>query len=407
MNFFANTGAVAVSIRAAREDDTDRIVEIHISCYPDERTAAQRRLNFVQNAMGRFDDLRVAERDGRVVGHGFGFSLAAWFGGVSVPIVGVASVGVAPEARGSGVGRAIVSELEREGRSRGAVLAVLHPFRHTFYRALGYADVTPQRRLVVDPRAVPEAWVTAARDAPLRAADANDTTAIVELHRGCARRALGWIERPSSLWGRIFASERLPIVMLGDTGYVAFEVVQSEPHAKTVVRVRELVTAHAEARRTLWGFLGMQAGQADEVQIEVADDDPIAFALTDIDGNRRGDAVVEHALGTVVAGPMVKALDVKAALEARGYPSDGESIFDLGHGPSLRVTAKSGRASVRLEEAPAGAVKTDARTLTSMAFGGLGVRGALALGLAHGDDAALASADALLGGPPFHTLDRF
>ena len=367
---------MGLSIRSAAEHDLDRIIEIHTCCYPDDRTAAQRRLNFVQNPWGRLEDLRVAEPDGRIVGHGFGFELQGWFGGVRVPMVGIASVGVAPEARGRGVGRAIVSGLEEGGRARGALIALLHPFRHGFYAALGYADVTPMRRLVVDPRAVPSAWASAARQAPLHAASAADLPSIQEAHEQAAQRALGWIDRPQSLWVRMLTSERLHFIVLERAGYIAFEVLQSEPHSKTVLLVRELVGRTPEAWRTLWGFLGTQAGQVSEVAIEVADDDPIFFALTDVDGTRHGDARVEHDLGVVVAGPMIKMLDAVAALRVRGFTKNA-------------------------------AVRADPRTLTSIAFGGLAPRDAARLGLLDADDADLAEMDATLHGPPFHTLDRF
>lgn len=399
MNFFANTGAVALSIRAAREDDLDRIVEIHSSCYPDDRDGGRRRLNFQQNPLGTLGDLRVAEQGGRVVAHGFGFPLGVWFGGTSVPSVGIASIGVAPEARGAGVGRALVAHLEAEARARGAVLAVLHPFRYAFYRTLGYADVSPNRRLRVDPRAVPRDWVESARHASLRAATGDDVARLGELHRRSARRTTGWLERPGALWTRILTNERVHVVVLGDAGYVAFELLQTAPHARTTLDVRELVADHPEARRTLWGFLGMQAGQVAELEIEVSDDDPITFALTDADGGRFGDATVEHALGIVVAGPMVRVLDVGGALAARGWSRDGQlslAVDDVAY----RLVVRDGRAAVRREGSAA--LRLDARTLASVAFGGLRVRDAVALGLAHGDDA-----DGMLAGPPFHTLDRF
>ena len=100
-----------------------------------------------ENAFGKLADLRVAEQGGHVVGHGLGFALKAWFGGRPVQTVGIASVGVAPEARGMGVGSAIVSGIERHGQAGGAVLSMLHAYRHAFYAKRGYAEVTPKKRL--------------------------------------------------------------------------------------------------------------------------------------------------------------------------------------------------------------------------------------------------------------------
>jgi predicted acetyltransferase len=377
-------------IRPATEADLDRLVEIHTVSYPDDRGAAARRLNFVQNALGRLEDLRVAERDGRVVGHAFGFDLASFFAGRAVPTLGIASVAVAPEARGTGIAAELLTGLEAEARGRGALLCILHAFRHGFYARRGYADVMPNVRLACDPRAVPAAWVKRARDAKLHGA--NDAKAVVAMYEAAALRSTGWLRRPETRWTRLFASERRQFVVLDASesrrpasggsvdggGYVSFETGQQEPHGKTRLYVHELVALDDEARRTLWGFLGMQVGQVVEIVIEVARDDAIAFALTDVDGARFGTEDVEHTLGRVVAGPMIRMLDTTKALAARGID---RSVLD--------------------------GVVIDERVLASVAFGGLRLREAVQLDLAHGEPDAIARADAALAIPPFFTVDRF
>ncbi|HEY1959845.1 MAG TPA: GNAT family N-acetyltransferase [Polyangiaceae bacterium] len=392
-----------VTLRAATESDLDRLIEIHTACYPDERGAAARRLNFVENALGRLGDLRVAERGRQLVGHAFGFSLGAWFGGASVRALGVASVGVAPEARSSGVGAALVRGLEEEARASGAVVSILHAFRQGFYARLGYANVAPNRRLACDPRAVPRAWVDQARRSGIRAASGKDAEKIIALYTQAARTTTGWLDRAENLWRRRLASERIRFYVLEDAGYVAFETWQREPHAATRILVRELAATGDEARRVLWGFLGMQAGQAQEIEIELADDDPILFALGDVDGARAGDERVEHALGRVVAGPMIKLLDARAALAARGWPRDGEA--SLRAPDAFRIVVRDGRASLDDRASDPLVMQPDA--LASIAFGGLRARDASRLGLASGSEAAISRADALLASPPFFTVDRF
>lgn len=364
-------------IRPATEADLDRLVEIHMASYPDDRGAPARRLNFVQNAMGQLEDLRVHERDGRILGQGFGFDLAAWFAGRAVPILGIASVAVAPEARGTGVATELLAGLEDEARGRGALLCILHAFRHGFYARRGYADVTPNVRLACDPRAIPPAWVKAARDAKLTTK--VKLPKIVAMYDEACKRATGWLRRPETLWARRFANERRHYVLLEHGGgYVAFETTQREPHAETRLLVHELVARDDAARRVLWGFLGMQSGQVAEIDVEIAQGDPTTLALTDIDGARHGEEDVEHALGQVVAGPMIKLLDRKRALAARG----------------LRQKSIEG-------------VTIDDRALASVAFGGFSLRDAVALDLARGKKKDVARADEALHIPPFFTLDRF
>jgi len=367
-------------IRPATEADLDRLVEIHMASYPDDRGAPARRLNFVQNAMSRagdpLRDLRVLERGGRIVGQAFGFDLAAWFAGRAVPVLGIASVAVAPEARGSGVAAELLRGLEDEARGRGVFMCMLHAFRHGFYARRGYADVTPNVRLACDPRAIPKEWVELARGAKLRTS--HDAKSIVSMYDKAAKRAVGWLRRPKTLWTRRFASERRHYVVHGKAGYVAFETTQREPHAETRLLVHELVAYDDATRRVLWGFLGMQAGQVTEIDVEIARDDPTPLALTDIDGARFGTEDVEHTVGELVAGPMIKLLDRKRALAARGV--------------ALRSIA---------------GVELDDRALASVAFGGLPLADAVALGLARGAERTIQRADAALRTPPFFTLDRF
>lgn len=60
----------------------------------------------------------------------------------------LARVAVLPEARGSGIGRALVRKIEAAAREMGLSRLVLHPHAHLerFYRDLGYRTVpgTPQ-----------------------------------------------------------------------------------------------------------------------------------------------------------------------------------------------------------------------------------------------------------------------
>ncbi len=395
-----------VSIRGATEADLDRLVEVHGASYPDERNAAARRLNFTQNPLGRLRDLRVAALGKRIVGHGFGFSLRAHFGGAAVPVLGIASIAVAPEARGQGVARALMTKLEKEARARGAVLSILHAFRHRFYARLGYGVVAPNQRLACDPRAIPRAWIDAARAAHLRAASAPDVKTIVRIHADAAKNETGWLARPESLWTRMLTREHVHFVMAGDAGFIAFEMSQREDHDETRIIVRDFAARDDATRRALWGFLGMQADQAAAIEIETRIDDPIAFALTDIDGGRFGTSRVEHDLGGVVAGPMVRMLDPRAALSARGFLADGEIDLVVDKKP-MRVVARGGKASIRKGETR-GALTVSAQTLASIAFGGLRVADAARLGLVRARSTeTIAAADALFRIPPFFTVDRF
>ena len=89
------------SFRPATEDDLERLVEIHLGAFPDPRSNEARLRNFARNPLGTLSDLWVLVEGGVLVAHAFLFPLEAWFGGRRVAVGGIATVGVAPEARSS------------------------------------------------------------------------------------------------------------------------------------------------------------------------------------------------------------------------------------------------------------------------------------------------------------------
>src|SRR5689334_13749096 len=111
--------ATELRFRAATADDLDRLLEIHLTAFPDDRTIEERKRNFTATAFGTYGDLVVAEREDGIVGHAFLFPLEAWFGGRAIRMGGIASLGVAPEARGQGVGTALLGHLHVLSDIRG------------------------------------------------------------------------------------------------------------------------------------------------------------------------------------------------------------------------------------------------------------------------------------------------
>jgi len=394
-----------VSFRPAREDDLERLLDIHTSAFPDPRGRPARIRNFEKNALGSFSDLHVLLEGDVVQAHAFLFPLQAWFGGVRVDVGGIATVGVAPEARGRGLGSRLVEHLHQLALARGDALTVLYPFRQAFYERLGYATTSVYRRLRLHPAAIP--WRPEMR---ARAAAGRDRDALVACLEAAAMRRTGTIARTPRAWEARLADERRTWLVVegpgGVAGYVVWTLEQREPHAETVLQVRELAAHDAAGERELWALVGAQRDQVAVVHADVAADDPIERALVDADRARFGDGDIEHTLGEVATGPLVRMLDVAAALGSRGWPHEGKLVLGLGE-RTLEVTAREGRAVV----VPSGAepdLRMDARCLAAVAFGALPVSHAQRLGwLAARDDRALALAGNLLALPPYFSPDPF
>jgi predicted acetyltransferase len=401
-----------LGIRTAREQDLDRLIEIHSSAFPDPRGFEARGRLLRNNPLGSLDHLYVAERGGRVLAHAFLFALQGWFGGRRVNFGGIASVGVAPEARGEAVARALLDELHLRANERGDALTLLYPFRQGFYERSGYVAVSPTRLLTLHPRSIPESWANPSH-APgtLRAATGSDRAGIIAVYETVARKRTGWIVRPERLWESRLVDERRRWFVLDQggrvAGYVCWTLRQQEPHAEIRLDVGDLVASDEGARRRLLALVGAQRDQVAEVTLEVGDDDPIDRALVDMDSARHGSERVEHAIGTIAGGPMVRLADDTRAIEARGYGSDGTLDLAVDGGLPKSLEIREGAAKIG---PPRGGpvVHADRRALAAMLYGGLTASDAARLGWLTTDNSrTLRLADDLFAQPPFFALDMF
>jgi predicted N-acetyltransferase YhbS len=75
---------------------------------------------------------------GQMVGSARYFDLRQWWHGRVMPLAGVAGVKIAPEARGRGIGRTLMTGLLSAMSERGYPLSLLYPSSLGFYRALGW-----------------------------------------------------------------------------------------------------------------------------------------------------------------------------------------------------------------------------------------------------------------------------
>jgi predicted acetyltransferase len=188
---------------------------------------------------------------------------------------------------------------------------------------------------------------------------------------------------------------------------VAFELLQPEPHGETRLAVEELAADDAEARRALWGALGAMRDQVAEVDVEVAADDPIEHALEDGDRRRYGTHAVEHGLGEVVVGPMIRVGAPARAIAARGYGAAGAFNLEVdGARFGVHVSA-DGKAELGRPGRARDDVRTTSRGLAALLYGGLPLVGAVALGLAEAAPHVVAKVAPVLALAPVFPVDPF
>ena len=428
----------------AKSTDLERMLAIHAAAFPGARSVAERRANFLDNPRGGASDLFVvrvrsaareatdssALREGDVVGHAFLFRMHMWIAGKSVPVGGVASIGVASEARGRGVGRTIVEGLVAESSRRGDALQLLYPFAQRFYAGFGFGPTAPVLRLRVAASALPHREL-ASMCVRVSPTSPSARASMLLCYGAAARRACGHLDRSDVLLGKMLALDGTFTFLVpgrggqdaAARGYVSFSFVSQHQTGTTELDVRELVANDDEARRALIGVLAAHRDQVSAVELSVDLGDPLPLVVTE--AHAPGAPFVPqhlHPIGAIGAGPLVRVIDPAAALRSRGYFHDGELDLRLTDGAaracgdaSLRLTVRDGVGLVApspaasLAVADAGEVLAlDVATLSAIVVGALRPSDAARHSLVRASDEALACADRIFDTrAPFRCLDEF
>jgi predicted acetyltransferase len=172
------------------------------------------------------ENLVLARRGERVVG-GFGvWHAGLWFGGRSIAAGGVAAVGIRPEERGSGVGKALMIWHLQDYHRRGIPLSALYPATVPFYRRFGYelAGSHVVHRLATSALDLGERRLPARSHEPTFPRPA----VLADLYERLAQRSNGFFARTEGLWRRMLESdkERVNVVVVGPAdapeGYVVW-----------------------------------------------------------------------------------------------------------------------------------------------------------------------------------------
>jgi predicted N-acetyltransferase YhbS len=352
-----------------------------------------------------------------------------WWHGRPVPMAGVSSVKVAPEFRGRGIGRLLMTALLDAIAARGYPLSALFPATMPLYRSLGWelagardTAVIPARSLLrlVPPDALPpQDGADAQRPDPrlpeLRRAGSGDANAVIAL--------LGRVHEAARDCGPITWDTDSAADWLADPGLYAYLAEDGFLAYRWQRGNKELSVERAEAVsgqtvRALWTQLGSHASIADRVYAITGPVSAFWWLA------RERDADIAHR-----SRWMLRVVDAPAAIAARGFPAaislsvplriaDDARPANSGRW-QLSVAGGAGRLDPLGPDVPAGTAAPAATAGPAGTAVTLGARGLAALyagtplvtlrqaGLADGgrpdDDAAL---DAAFAATPY-MLDAF
>jgi len=249
-----------------------------------------------------------------------------WWRGRPVPMAGVSSVTVAPEYRGLGIGRLLMTALLDEIAARRYPLSALFPATMPLYRSLGWelagardTAVIPARSLLrlvppdalppdaLPPDAVPPDALPPAPPAPPRLhragpGDAEAVTAVLgrvhEAARDCG--PITWDAASAAEW---LADPGL-YAYLAEDGVLAYRWHHRDLFAERAEAIS------ARTVRGFWAQLGSHASIADNVQARIGP----ASAFWWLTQER--DAQIARR-----SRWMLRVVDAAAAIAARGFPA--------------------------------------------------------------------------------------
>jgi predicted acetyltransferase len=258
---------------------------------------------------------------GRPAGAAAFHDMRQWWHGKSMPMAGVASVKMAPEYRGRGIGRRLMTELLDLIAARGYPVSALYPATMPIYRSLGWELAGGRYQMAVPSRElrsflVPDDAATAADATPLttaasdaaevRRATPEDAAAVIAVigQAHTATRASGPLTWPAAEVERWLARDGLYTYLAGD-GFLAYRW----HHGDQDLHVDQLVAASAATNRALWSVVASHSSTAGTVHGRFAPDDPLPWLIRE-----RDVAMTKRSMW------MLRVVDAPAAIAARGFP---------------------------------------------------------------------------------------
>ncbi len=345
------------------------------------------------------EHLRTLESDGAIVGTTRLIEMGQYFGGKRVEMVGIAGVAISPEARTSGVGRVLMDETLKELYERSTPISVLYASASAFYRKVGYetAGASYFHRIPLEliPRTTSPLTIRPYEQADQPAIESCYERTVQDRDGSLARGKYIWqrVRCPSGKRARGFVFDR---PSTGIEGYIFYrqQPIPSVPFPMELFAT-DLCAITPDAKDTLFTYLRGYSSMCSHLVFEAGPFHPIAMSLAQQCANVR-----MHEYW------MLRVIDVKRALEQRGYPrgKDANLCFELkdeslpGNTGVWTLTVNSGSGS--LEKGGSPTLILDARAMAALYTGFASARDLRIWSTLRCDDEhTLNTCDALFRGP--------
>lgn len=342
------------------------------------------------------ENLRVLTGPGGLAGGLWLIPMGQWYGGRSVPMTGVAAVGIAASHRGYGAAHELMARTVNDLHDRGVALSALYPATRTLYRKSGYEHAGSRCTITVRARDI------GVRERGLRIGSLTDgdRDAVAEVYRAMAPNLDGALDRHAYNWDRVFRFRDDEA-----RGYGAWNGDRLEGYVYILHKPREggydlmltdLAFSTPSGARRLLSLLADHSSMVDTIKWSGGPQDPILHFLPE-----------QRYEVSLALYWMVRVTHVTAALGARGYSPGAHTELHLEISDDV-VTGNNGRFVLRVENGTGhaepggdGDLRIDVRALAALYTGFLSARELRLTGFLEGTEDAVRRAEAVFtGGAP-------
>ncbi|MDJ0725160.1 MAG: GNAT family N-acetyltransferase [Prochloraceae cyanobacterium] len=265
------------------------------------------------------ENFRILRQNGEIIGGLAIYPMAQWYGGLRVPMAGIAAVGIAPEYRGKGAANRLMDYLIEELKDSKFSISVLYPATQRLYQKIGY-----ERAGSYCIWEIPIANInTDNYRLSISRVDPQEYQVFENIYCQQAQNNNGNLERHSSIWKRITErseDREVYAYLLGDLsepeGYIIF--TQEREKEEKIIKVRDKSLLTTAAIQDFWSFLAAHRSMFKKACWKSSPLDPLSLFLPE------QKAKIHHQEYW-----MLRIIDVASALMQRGYPLGIETELHL------------------------------------------------------------------------------
>lgn len=335
-------------------------------------------------------------------------AMGHFFGGRSVPCIGIAGVAVPPEHRGGGVASRLMREAIREIHDEGVPLSSLYAATQPLYRRVGFEQAwhriewtIPLDRVSIDP-ATPRIHQADPADETVRAA-------LRAVYTDYAATQSAMLDRRPYIWNRVLSPRdaAASVLLIGDEaaspeGYLVLSQQRDTRTGRYDVVLHDAAATTPRAWARALGALGRFRTQGNTARFFAGAWHPW-FALD----------TEQTATPSLAEAGMLRIVRVAEAIEARAYSPGVTAAVDLEIADdtlpdnsgrwTLHAEAGQGRAA----RGGSGAVRLSINALAGLYSGFVSGRQAAQFGWAAGPAEALDTLTSIFAGPTPWLPDNF